>query len=86
MPISTKPAVRHPANDDIDRKEPKMLAYDRIVLALVQEHQARLRDDAQARRRVRPRNRRSFRRRLGESLMRLGERLAAEPSARAWTG
>jgi hypothetical protein len=68
-------------------KEPTpMFIHDRVLFALVQERQERERADAAHRRRVGDHPDRSFRRRLGESLMRVGSRLAADPASEpAWS-
>jgi hypothetical protein len=58
---------------------------ERVVLPLAQERQAREYEVAALGRRQ-PRSHRSVRRRLGQSLVRFGQWLAAEPSAPAWTG
>ena len=62
-----------------------MYPSERVVLPLAQERQARERELAALERRG-LRNHRSVRRRLGASLVRFGEWLAAEPSTPAWTG
>jgi hypothetical protein len=62
-----------------------MFLHERVALALAQERQQREWELVALRRRV-THDHRSFRRRLGQSLVRLGERVAAEPSAPAWTG
>jgi hypothetical protein len=56
---------------------------ERVVLPLAQERQAREYEVAALGRRQ---PHRSVRRRLGQSLVRFGQWLAAEPSAPAWTG
>jgi len=58
---------------------------ERVVLPLAQERQAREYEVAAQQRRE-PRSHRSVRRRLGQSLVRFGQWLAAEPSTPAWTG
>ena len=62
-----------------------MYPSDRLVLPLAQERQAREYEVA-AFGRLHPRSHRSVRRRLGQSLVRFGQWLAAEPSTPAWTG
>jgi hypothetical protein len=59
-----------------------MFIHDRVLFALAQERQSRERADAALRRRVGSHLDHSIRRRLGESLIRLGARLAAEPASK----
>ena len=88
----THGALRHPGSRDhlgrADhlRKDPAVHLSDRLALALAHERHARERELAALERRHHPRVHRSLRRRLGASLVRFGEWVAAEPSAPAWTG
>ena len=75
----------HPGRSVTSRKDPSVYPDVRVVLPLAQERQAREHDVAALERRQ-PRTHRSVRRRLGQSLVRFGRWLAAEPSTPAWTG
>ena len=79
---TTRGASRHP---DHLRKDPALNLSDRLALALAHERHARERELAALERRHDPRLHRSVRRRLGQSLVRFGQWVAAEPSAPAWS-
>ena len=74
-------AIRHPHRRHDLRKDPLMTPD--LLLRIAQERQSRLRDDRRLERLSRSTDS-TLRRRLGESFIRLGERLARTPDP-AWS-